>query len=240
MPEAAELGDHRRRVIDDPSQNRVRFVGGRPDCSASPCPCFRCSTSARKRGADWLARPGHQPVHEEGAGDRLALSLADWSQLRADDNSLTSHGRLPAIEANRELNSLGAFQIGGPATARSTRSNPAVSRPANGQLRGYFEANGKVSSPPWSITSSLRVATDKTVTRRYDLTTTTTGFATSSTSSGSRPIQLYHDRRLGLRGAARGRQAKAHPDRAPGDRRTLPHERRRRRHGGSRATASRY
>ena len=45
-------------------------------------------------------------------------------------------------------------------------------RPATAtSVRAYFEANGKFQlDPVWSITSSLRVATDKTVTRRYDIT----------------------------------------------------------------------
>src|SRR4029079_9249281 len=38
-------------------------------------------------------------------------------------------------------------------------------------LRGYFEANGKAQLDPlWSITASLRAPTDKTLTRRYDIT----------------------------------------------------------------------
>ncbi|HEY4071057.1 MAG TPA: LPS-assembly protein LptD, partial [Sphingomicrobium sp.] len=38
-------------------------------------------------------------------------------------------------------------------------------------FRGYFEANGKAQlDPQWSITTSLRAATDKTLTRRYDIT----------------------------------------------------------------------
>src|SRR4029079_12043449 len=50
--------------------------------------------------------------------------------------------------------------------------NPASSEPAPRWSRGDFDANGRWQlSPTWSITTSLRVATDKTVTRRYDLTT---------------------------------------------------------------------
>ena len=38
-------------------------------------------------------------------------------------------------------------------------------------IRAYFEANGKFQLDPlWSITGSTRIASDKTVTRRYDLT----------------------------------------------------------------------
>src|SRR5205085_9042357 len=37
-------------------------------------------------------------------------------------------------------------------------------------IRGYLEANGKAQIDPlWSVTSALRMATDKAVTRRYDI-----------------------------------------------------------------------
>ena len=81
---------------------------------------------------------------------------------------------LPAIGVQyRELNSLGAFQVGGFLTyGRIDNSSlePIPSTPRS-VSRGYFDTNGRWQlGPAWTITESLRVATDKTVTRRYDLT----------------------------------------------------------------------
>ena len=48
---------------------------------------------------------------------------------------------------------------------------PVTSEDGDRQLRGYFEANGKYQLDPlWSVTGVLRWASDKTVTRRYDIT----------------------------------------------------------------------
>jgi LPS-assembly protein len=79
---------------------------------------------------------------------------------------------LPAIEMKyRELNSLGAFQIGGFLTYGTIENVDPLATSTRKGFRAYFEENGKAQlNPEWSITSSLRVASDKTVTRRYDLT----------------------------------------------------------------------
>ena len=93
------------------------------------------------------------------------------------DLTVTPHvytGVLPAIEAKyRELNRVGAFQVGGfltYGTIESADPNATTSNEGRG-LRGYAEGNGKFQLDPlWSITASFRVATDKTVTQRYDIT----------------------------------------------------------------------
>ena len=108
-------------------------------------------------------------------GFELALPY-HWQMGPNRDATLTPHlytGVLPAIEAKyRELNSIGAFQVGGFLTYGTIENvNPDATSTRKG-VRGYFEANGKFQlDPVWSITGSLRAASDKTVTRRYDITT---------------------------------------------------------------------
>ena len=80
---------------------------------------------------------------------------------------------LPGVDAQyRELNSLGAFQLRGFLTyGKIDRIDPTSTAEEKTRFRGYFEGNGRFQlDPVWSITASLRAATDKTVTRRYDLT----------------------------------------------------------------------
>ena len=82
---------------------------------------------------------------------------------------------LPGVEARyRELNRIGAFQVGGFLTyGRIERLTELGEPEETGEkgIRAYFEANGKFQLDPlWSITGSTRVASDKTVTRRYDIT----------------------------------------------------------------------
>ena len=131
------------------------------------------------------------------------------------DLTLTPHiytGVLPAIEAKyRELNSIGAFQLGGFLTYGTIENvNPEATSTGKG-FRGYFEANGKAQLDPyWSITSSLRVASDKTVTRRYDISSDDR-LRTSSTPSGSPPIPISRSPAGRSRGCASDDQQKQIP-----------------------------
>jgi LPS-assembly protein len=161
------------KVIDDPAQGRVRFVGGRLQLFGVTLPLLPVFNISRGTGGatGWL-------VPDLNYSTRKGLEVAlpyHWQIGPNRDLTLTPHvytGVLPAIEAKyRELNSLGAFQLGGFLTyGKIDKVNPDVTSTRHG-LRGYFEGNGKFQlTPEWSITSSLRVATDRTVTRRYDLT----------------------------------------------------------------------
>ena len=78
----------------------------------------------------------------------------------------------PMISAQyRELTSKGAFQITGYATKSRLISVSGV--PTTGvenEFRGYVFANGRFQlSPEWSVTASVRRATDRTFLRRYDI-----------------------------------------------------------------------
>jgi LPS-assembly protein len=161
------------QVIDDPATEKVRFRGGRLQLFGVTLPLLPVfSISRGTEGATgWL-------VPDISVSSRKGLELAlpyQWQIASNRDLTVTPHvytGVLPAVEAKyRELNSLGAFQVGGFLTYGTIdRINPAITSTRHG-LRAYFEANGKYQLDPlWSVTSSIRVATDKTVTRRYDIT----------------------------------------------------------------------
>jgi LPS-assembly protein len=163
------------RVVSDPASNRVRFEGGRFQLfglTLPLLPIFSIST-AGGGSSGWL-------VPDISLSTRKGLEIAapyHWQIAPNRDLTLTPHlytGVLPAIEGKyRELNSLGAYQVGGFLTygeIERVNSDAATSDTRRG-LRGYFEANGKFQLDPlWSITSALRAASDKTVTSRYDIT----------------------------------------------------------------------
>ncbi|MGI4731695.1 MAG: LPS-assembly protein LptD [Janthinobacterium lividum] len=98
-------------------------------------------------------------------------------QLAPDRSlTLTPHvftGSLPMAEASYEqLSSTGAFRITGYATV-SRRSDDLVSGATGTQesFRGYLDGVARFQlSPEWSISGSIRLVTDKTFLRRYDLT----------------------------------------------------------------------
>ena len=161
------------KVIDDPATGRVRFIGGRLQLFGITLPLLPVFNVARgNEGATgWLAP-------EFSISSRKGFEIAEpyhWQIAPNRDFTLTPHvytGVLPAIEAKyRQLDKWGAFQVGGFLTYGNIESvNPDVTSTRKG-FRGYFEANGKAQlDPEWSVTSSFRAASDKTVTRRYDIT----------------------------------------------------------------------
>ncbi|MEO0463692.1 MAG: LPS assembly protein LptD [Pseudomonadota bacterium] len=70
----------------------------------------------------------------------------------------------------RHLTEKGAYQITGYATASSRVANFGGVPTTESDPRGYLFANGRFQfSPEWSLTGSIRVASDRTFLRRYDI-----------------------------------------------------------------------
>jgi LPS-assembly protein len=161
------------KVIDDPQHNRVRFEGGRFQLFGVNLPLLPVFNIARGEGGatGWL-------VPDFSLSSRNGLELAVPYHIQFSSNrdlTLTPHvytGVLPGLGLKyRELNSIGAFQIGGFATYGKIDHLETDTTSENRSIRAYFEANGRWQfDPVWSLTTSLRAATDKTVTRRYDIT----------------------------------------------------------------------
>ena len=164
-------------VVYDPGANRVRFRGGRLQLfgvTLPLLPVFSVGTSSGGGGVSgWL-------VPDISVSSRNGLELAAPYYQRFAPNrdlTLTPHvytGSWPALEGRyRHLDRLGAFQLGAFATyGRIDDPEPDDPTPdTRHAFRAYFEGNGKAQLDPlWSLTSSFRVATDKTVTQRYDIT----------------------------------------------------------------------
>ena len=164
------------RVIHDPGRNQVRFQGGRLQLFGVTLPLlpfFAIGTGQAGGVSGWL-------VPDISFSSRNGLELAAPYYRRFSPNrdlTLTPHlytKSWPALEGRyRHLNDLGAFQVGAFATY-GLIDDPDTDDPTPDTRRGvraYFEGNGKAQLDPlWSVTGSLRVASDKTVTRRYDLT----------------------------------------------------------------------
>jgi LPS-assembly protein len=165
------------RVVYDPDAKRVRFQGGRMQIfgvTLPLLPVFSIATGG-EAGVSGFLVPGFSVSHKKGV--EVALPYY-WRPGPNRDLTITPHvytSVLPALEMQyRQLNRLGAFQLRGFATygniEKLTELGDAEETEKKG-IRAYFEGNGKFQLDPlWSITSSFRVATDKTVARRYDIT----------------------------------------------------------------------
>ena len=172
LPEKPSWAITAAKVIDDPAHDRVHFEGGRLQLFGFNLPLLPIFNISRGTGGAPAGSCLTSAIRP--ARGRAALPY-HWQLGPNRDATITPHlytGVLPAIEVKyRELNSIGAFQVGGFLTYGTIENvNPAATSTRKG-FRGYVEANGKFQlDPEWSITASLRAASDKTVTRRYDIT----------------------------------------------------------------------
>ena len=165
------------RLIYDPASDQVRFQGGRLQLFGIDLPLlpiFSIGTGGGGTGATGFLVP------DISISSRKGFELAVPYHLRIAPNrdaTITPHfytGVNPAIEGRyRHLNRLGAFQLGGFLTYSEIEDADGDDLPGQNEkgVRAYFEGNGRAQLDPlWSVTSAFRVATDKTVTRRYDIT----------------------------------------------------------------------
>ena len=163
------------RVVNDPSRQRVEFQGGRLQLFGVNLPLLPVFSIGTGTGGitGWL-------VPDISFSTKKGLEVAvpyHWQIAPNRDLTLTPHlytGVLPAIEGKyRQLDRLGAFQLGAFVTyGRIESADPNVTvTSTNRDIRAYFEGNGRAQLDPyWSVTGAFRIATDKTVTRRYDIT----------------------------------------------------------------------
>lgn len=159
------------RVTFEPEDSRIRFRGAVLELF----------------GARILPLPGLS-LRTDGAGESgflvpdVRVSANNGTELsgryfwRIDsDQDLTLGAYVytavaPMVSAEwRQLTGTGAYQLEGYVT-HSSVVNLAGAPLSEEELRGYFAANGRFQfSPEWSFTSSIRVASDRTFLRRYDL-----------------------------------------------------------------------
>jgi len=163
------------RVTQDPVTQRIKFQGGRLQLFGVTLPLLPIfSIGTDGEGISGVLVP--DIAFSSSNGLEVAVPYY-WRMAPNRDLTLTPHiytKTLPALEGRfRSLSSLGAFQVGAFLTyGEAADPDPdAISPDSSDRIRGYFEANGKFQLDPyWSVTSSLRAATDKTVTRQYDIT----------------------------------------------------------------------
>ncbi len=166
------------RVVQDPSTNKISFRGGRLNLFGITLPLLPIfSVGTGGSGGSGGTSGALVPDIAFSSSNGLELALPYYWRPRSNlDFTVTPHiysKTLPAIEGRlRNLNRLGAYQVGAFLTyGRIDDPDPnAINPDTRRNFRGYFEANGKFQLDPyWSITGSLRAASDKTVTRRYDI-----------------------------------------------------------------------
>ena len=161
-----------KRVVYDQKSGEIRFSGAMLELfGARILPLPGLGIRSDGKGASGFLVPDVRVTQVNG------LELSSRYYWRVADNADLTLGAFvfsnvaPMVSAKwQHLTEKGAYQITGYATAsdRSTDFNGGTSFQRD--PRGLLDANGRFQfSPDWSLTGSVRLASDRTFARRYDI-----------------------------------------------------------------------
>ena len=162
------------RVTYRPDRERVYFNGAKLNLFGLPTiPLPRLSAPVGPGGDSGFLTPDIRLDRVNGV--EVAVPYY-WRLAPNKGLTVTPHvftAVLPMMQAQyEELNTLGAFRITGYATAsrRSDDLNTLNPTDTSQAFRGYLDAVGRYQfSPEWSLSGSMRITTDRTFLRRYDI-----------------------------------------------------------------------
>ncbi len=162
------------KVVYDPAIGRIRYTGARLSLFGLPTiPLPTFSHPIGGRNDSGFLTPDIRISRVNGLEVALPY-VFNISQSR--DLTITPRlfsGALPMIGAEyRELNAKGAFRVGGYATYSSRADDPGLGAAATSTnaFRGYLDSAGRYQiDDKWSISESIRIASDRTFLRRYDI-----------------------------------------------------------------------
>jgi len=162
-----------RRVIYDQKASTVRFDGAVLELFGArilPLPGLSIRTDGGAESGFLV--PDVRVTQVNG------LELSSKYYWRVADNADLTLGAFvfsnvaPMVSAKwQHLTGKGAYQITGYATASDRATDFTGGQSFKREPRGYLDANGRFQfSPDWSLTGSIRLTSDRTFARRYDIT----------------------------------------------------------------------
>jgi LPS-assembly protein len=162
------------RVIYRPDKDRVYFERARFNIFGLSSPALpRFSTSTTSSNSTGLLTPGLGIDRLNGGELTLPFNIALGQNRSLIIAPHIFTNVVPLLEARyREVNELGAFSIAGYATSgrRSEDLSSGFTTATERAFRGYLDGTMRFQfSPEWSLSGSLRLSTDRTFTRRYDI-----------------------------------------------------------------------
>ncbi|WP_373488624.1 LPS-assembly protein LptD [Blastomonas sp.] len=161
------------KVVYSPTKERVSYEGARLELFGLPViPMPGLSHPVGTGSGSGILVPDIRVSQANG----LQLSLPYYFSLAPNrDLTITTSvftESLPMVGGQyRALTDRGAYQVTGYATASSRIPVGTVAlQDSQDAFRGYIDANGRFQlSEAWSVNGSLRVVTDRTFLRRYDI-----------------------------------------------------------------------
>ncbi|MHA7819471.1 MAG: LPS-assembly protein LptD [Erythrobacter sp.] len=160
------------RVTYDPEESRVRFKGAMLELFGArilPLPGLAIRTDGRAESGFLTPNLRFDQVNGIEISGEYYLRVADNQDLTL--GTYLYSDAAPMVSAQwRHLTEKGAYQITGYATSSRRVSTFGAEPTSQSDPRGYLFANGRFQfSPEWSFTGSVRLASDRTFLRRYDL-----------------------------------------------------------------------
>ncbi|MFM7029099.1 MAG: LPS-assembly protein LptD [Chakrabartia sp.] len=160
------------RVTHNPERNRISYKNARLELLGIPILALPgLSHPADDRGGTGFLIPNLQYTKNTG----LEVATPFYLLIGPNkDMTITPHVYSdvdPMLEASyRHLTDFGAYQVTAYGTRGKRISANDPSLPEVTSFRGYIEANGRFQfSRHWSLSPSLRLASDRTFLRRYDI-----------------------------------------------------------------------
>ncbi|MCW3847751.1 LPS assembly protein LptD [Sphingomonas sp. LB-2] len=163
------------KVVYNPELGRLRYTGARISVfgfATIPLPVF--SHPVGGNSDDGFLTPDLRYNRTNGLQFALPyfFSLGPNRDLTVTPRVYT--GVLPMVSAEyREINSLGAFRVAAYGTYSRRADDltvPVTPATSKNDFRGYFDAAGRYQlDPNWSVSGSLRLTSDRTFLRRYDI-----------------------------------------------------------------------
>ncbi|HEU4960067.1 MAG TPA: LPS assembly protein LptD [Sphingomonas sp.] len=162
------------RVTYRPDKERIFYKGAQFHLFGLAVPLPSFSNPVGGNASSGFLTPDIQLDHTNG----LQVGLPYYFRLAPNRGLMIEpyvfSNALPMVEGEyRSLSSKGAFRVTAYGTySRQSDDLPGVDTTASSdnQFRGYLDAAGRFQlDPNWSISGSLRIATDKTFLRRYDI-----------------------------------------------------------------------
>ena len=160
------------RVVYDPATDKVRFTGAFLEIFGLrllPLPLLTINTTGGPQSGFLI------PELQVSQNNGVEVSQGYYWRL-APNQDLTASATVfteapPMLDGQwRHLTGIGAYQITGYLTASKRVPDPSDPAATQRDLRGYLFTNGTFQlDPNWSVTESIRLASDRTFLRRYDI-----------------------------------------------------------------------
>ncbi len=161
-----------RKVIYDQAASRVRFEGAMVELFGArilPLPGLTLRTDGGAESGFLVPDFRITAVNGLEVSGEYYWRMGDNRDLKLGAYVFSSVAPMASAQW-RHLTGKGAYQVTGFLTASDRASDLTGGAGFQNDPRGYLDANGRFQfTPEWSLTGSIRVASDRTFLRRYDL-----------------------------------------------------------------------